>query len=179
MKATWNVAVIYEGPEAREKGVGFCDALVERFWTRCALEVSWLAFESIPKEESASELLKKVAMADLVVFVVASNRELPLHVHAWVEEWLRLRGEREGGLVALAPEGKLSGTGPHAFLRQVAHRAGMDFLTELPQSLGDPIPDSLDFYTQRACAVTRVLDDILRQPQTPPALSCAGPPPRT
>lgn len=168
MKATWNVAVIYDGVEARETGVVFCDTLVQRFWSRCKLDVTWLPSESLANVETVRGTLQKTAMADLLVFVVSSQNDLPLHVRGWVEEWLRTRGEREGCLVALAPEGKRCG--PCNFLRQLAHRAGMDFLTEVPQSFGEPIPDSVDVYSERASTVTRVLDDILKQPQAPPAL---------
>ena len=56
----------------------------------------------------------------------------------------------------------------HRFLRNVAHRAAMDYLTHLPQDLGRAIPDSLDSYTRRAECVTGLLDDILHQPVPPP-----------
>jgi len=55
----------------------------------------------------------------------------------------------------------------HHCLRNAAHHGAMDYLTQVPQDISRPIPDSLDSYTQRADQVTNLLDDILRQ-QAPP-----------
>lgn len=73
------------------------------------------------------------------------------------------RGEVEGAVVVLA-QGPPSGEAiePHGYLRKVAHLAGMDYLTQLPPSLGWMSPDSPECVSERAVKVTTVLDDILR-----------------
>jgi hypothetical protein len=59
----------------------------------------------------------------------------------------------------------------YAYLRNAAHRAGMDYLTQIPQSISSrSIPDSLDSYSQRADKVTSVLDGILHQKAPPPQM---------
>ena len=61
----------------------------------------------------------------------------------------------------------------YIYLRTVAHNAGMDYLTQIPQTISSRgIPDSLDSYSKRAGHVTSVLDDILRQKAPPPPPIC-------
>ena len=55
------------------------------------------------------------------------------------------------------------------YLRAVAHRAGMDYLTQVPEQLGRVFPESLDFYSERAAQMTDVLEEILQQ-HPPPRL---------
>lgn len=173
MKATWTVAVVYESAETREAGVAFCDCLVQRFWHRLGFAVSWWPFSQLTDSETSSEALEKAINADLLVFTTSAHTELPGNIRDWIEHWLLLRGEREGALVGLPVAGDVEPAAPaqlHLYLREVAHRAGMDYLTEVPQNLGQPIPDSADFFCERAQMVTSVLDEILSQPQLRPHL---------
>jgi hypothetical protein len=59
----------------------------------------------------------------------------------------------------------------HRYLRQIAHRGSMDYLTQLPLSLSRLVPESLDSYTQRAVQVSSVLDEILHHQAPPPVLT--------
>ncbi|HLX72340.1 MAG TPA: hypothetical protein VKV04_22200, partial [Verrucomicrobiae bacterium] len=57
------------------------------------------------------------------------------------------------------------------YLRHIAHRAGMDFLSHAAPTAAKAIPDSLDSFSKRAGQMTSVLDNILHtRPRTPPAL---------
>ena len=55
----------------------------------------------------------------------------------------------------------------HTYLRQVARRAEMDYLTQVPQGISLSIAESLDSYTERAACITSVLDEILHHPAPP------------
>ena len=171
MRATPSIVVVYEDKETRERAVAFCDHLVAKFWSRLGLDVSWWSFdllsESAPSEQSAS----KIAEADVVVFATRSDKELPRHVCAWTERWLHRRGKREGMLVGLLTSGESGEESPsHLYLRKVAHLAGMDYLTQVPQSITDPLPESPESCCARAQQVTSVLDEILHQAAAPPHL---------
>ena len=52
-------------------------------------------------------------------------------------------------------------------VRNIAHRAGMDYLTQVPETIGRAIPDSLASCSERADRVTSVLDEILHQKTVP------------
>lgn len=166
MKTTQIVAVVYEDPIAREEAVGFCDHLVEQFWNQFSFDIGWCSFTSLLEADSIAQATRKAADADWIIFAARPEGEMPFYVRAWIETWLKERGEREGVLVSLG-----AGTGPASetadkplYLRQVAHRAGMDYLTQFPSSLSHPIPDSPESCTARAAEVTSVLEGILHHP---------------
>jgi len=170
MKATWSIVVIYENTETRESAMGFCDHLVEQFWVESGLDVGWWSFEALQQANSARKAAEKAGSADWIIFAADSAGSLPAHVTAWVDGWLDHRGDHEGILVGLIPE---AGAGDpccekHLFLRAVAHRAGMDYLTHLPETVCQPITDARDSFTERAQQVTSVLDEILHHARTPP-----------
>jgi len=171
MKGKAIIAVVYENAETREAGVAFCDSLVQKFRGRVGFDVSWWPFSLLAEAEASSEALKRAGEADYIVFTSSAESELPQHVLNWVEQLVVQRGEREGTLIGLAHPAKTQLAAPakvHFYLRSVAHRAGMDYLTEVPQDIGQPIPDSPEFFVQRAEAVTSVLDEILNQPPRKP-----------
>ena len=170
MKSTWLVVAVYGSAMSRQRAVGFCETLVRRFWARFDFEVSWLSFEDLKVDQAHLEMTRKAAAADLIVFVTEASSGLPRQVREWIEAWLGQRQEREGTLVALqaleetaAPSESES----QRYLRQVAHRAGMDFLTDVPEHIHNPFADIPEFYTERATQVTSVLDDILHRPLPP------------
>ena len=89
-----------------------------------------------------------------------------------MQSWAAQRGDREGFIVTLN-EPRVAGISKlpekFVFLRNLAHRAGMDYLTHMPQEMTRSLPDSLDSYTTRAHQMTGTLEQILKRP-TPPRL---------
>ena len=173
MKAIWSLAVIFENAEAQERAIIFCDSLVRNFWTDFEFEVSWWAFDGLKTAEAAEEALNKSFAANLVVFAVQSQRELPAHIHQWTSNWLQRRGRREGTLVGLlnsADDSNADTMFVQAFLRHCAHTAGMDFLTKIPQNLARRVPETLESCSERAHHVTGVLNGILHRPNSAPRL---------
>ncbi len=172
-KATRPVVVIYEDDVAREAAVTFCDQLVQRFWSLCGFDISWWSFQLLAEGRASQEAASKAAGAELVIFAARPEGDLPALVDAWIESWLHLRGDREGALVGLMdPCGTLTGgaTTKYLRLRTAAHRAGMDYLTQVPQNFTYAIPNSLESYSERAEQVTSVLDEILQRPPPTPNL---------
>jgi hypothetical protein len=171
MKKTWTVAVVYEDTATREAAMTVCDHLVEQFWREYHLDVGWWSWAALQGSDSAKEACSKAVVADLIIFAASPERELPFEVVAWMETWLSQRGEREGALLGLLvsrTEESGASVDTHLYLRSAAHKAGMDYLTELPQNIASSVPDSLDSYTARAEEVTSVLDEILHKQKAPP-----------
>jgi hypothetical protein len=170
-KAAWSVVVAHQDAAARQRAVAFCDQLVARFWERFEFEVSWFPFDLLAEATAGKEAAGKAAQADLVVISAAPEGDFPAPLKGWIETWLGQRGDREGVLVGLmeplAESGSEEGR-KHNYLRSVAHRAALDYLTGVPQEIARTIPDSLDSYTQRAAQVTNLLDGILHQQAPPP-----------
>ena len=118
-------------------------------------------------EESAQAAAKKAATADIVVFSTGPQQRVPERFQQWIELWLPKREEHDGVLVNLfpaVPPAEVASPAMSLYLRSIAHRAGMDYLTGVPEGISHPIPESLDSCTQRAEQVTTLLDEILHSP---------------
>src|SRR5205823_4316824 len=108
----------------------------ERFWTRAGFEVSWWSFSLLDDAAQAKIAVERAVEADLIIFASVPEGEMPAKVRGWIENWLRQRGETEGILVGLMDLGAgLAGRAAekYAYLRNVAHRGGMDYLTHVPE----------------------------------------------
>ena len=165
------VVVFYEDHATREEAVKFCDALVKRFWSDYGFDVNWWSFAQLNEFEAAKEASLKAAQAPLIVFAASPQDEIPAEIHAWLESWLSQRGDREGALVGLLDPAAISPgltSQKYVYLRNITHRAGMDYLTHVPENISRCIPDSIESYNDRAQRVTSVLDEILRQQPPPP-----------
>jgi len=173
-KEPWSVVVVCEDAATHEQALSVCDHLVKRYWTEAAFEFSWWRFAGLVDPENALAAARAAADADMIVFATHPEGDLPGTVKSWIEVWLDKRGAREGsliGLTGMAAEAKGGATGKHIYLREVAHRAKMDFLLEIPRLVPGMLPDNIDWVAQRAGQVTSVLDEILRRsapPQLPP-----------
>ncbi len=171
MKANWSVAVVYEDESTRQSAVAFCDGLVEKFWAECEFDVGWWSFDQLQASKSAGDASGKAAEADMIVFAARPEGEMPIGVGAWVDGWLGRRGEREGMLVGLFGHGAEPGeemTEKQVYLRAIAHRCGMDYLTELPHTISRLFPDSPESISERVGTVTSILDEILHHHSPPP-----------
>jgi hypothetical protein len=173
MKATWSVVILFEDAQTREKAVKFCDQLVERFWAHSEFRLTWMEFSALAEPNAARDAHAKARGADVIVFATRPEGPVPATVTEWVERSLANRTDREGTLAGLIDTSTIL-TGwaaeKHAWLRSVAHRAGMDYLTDVPAEIARPIPDSLESFSERAQQITSVLDEILRKPIQPPSL---------
>jgi hypothetical protein len=165
-KTAWSVVVVYDNAAAREQAVDFCDQLVKRFWASFEFDVNWWSFSLLQEGPVATEAAEKAAQADLLILSSAQQEDFPAPVKDWIENWLSRRGQREGILAGLMD----AETRKHHYLRQVAHRGELDYLTQLPLGIWHSIPESLESYTERAAQVSGVLDEILHRRVPPPAV---------
>jgi hypothetical protein len=156
------VVVVYEDAGCQETCVTFCDHLVRRFWPTHGIDIRWCSFSYLQDPANAAASAQDAAGSPLILFAVRPDGELPIDVALWIQKWLSKRAEREGVLVGLLDPGTGTTNDKYVYLRNVAHRAGMDYLTTMPKTLSVGIPDSLDSYSQRADRVTGVLAEILK-----------------
>ena len=167
-KVEWLVTILYGDDRSREEARRFCDKLIERFWRQHRFEVQWYSFDELEQTKAAKMAAQNASRSNLMIFAARPEVEIPFGVREWVEVWLEQRGEREGALVGLfGPEEKANAAAKHIYFREVAHRAGMDYLTQVPETISEPIPDSIEAYDARANRVTSVLSEILRKNPMP------------
>jgi hypothetical protein len=168
--ATWSVLVLYQDEHTREEAVRVCDKLVRRFWASANFDIRWICFEELERQETWREAAELAVNAHLMIFSIALEAALPSPVKQWMESWVDQRATREGAAIIGVGE-KLSVTNPDAakfrFLRALAHRAGMDYLTEIPEQMGETFPEDTEAYTSRAETMTKVMGQILSQRTIP------------
>lgn len=168
------VVVLYETPAIREHAVRFCERLSQGQESPARAEKSWWSFHLLGHSAAGHDAVQKAAVADVVIFAMDAAGDLPEEVKLWIENWLNKRGEREGALVGLlAREERSHDIAPfrEIYLRHIARRAGMDFLSHAAPTAAKAIPDSLDSFSERAGQMTSVLDGILQAPpRIPPAV---------
>lgn len=156
------VVVVYETPAIREDAMSFCERLAAECECTPVSEINWCSFHvlALPEGGDAAQM---AANADVVVFAMKAGGDLPHDVKLWIENWLNRRGEREGALVGLLAREVPHDIAPfrEIYLRHIARRAGMDYLSHAAPTASKAIPDSLDSFSQRAGQVTSVLDSIL------------------
>lgn len=162
--AGWLI-VLYENPAARELAVGFCEKFARESCADVGLGVNWYSFEDLTVPASMEAAANVAVAADLLAFSVTASGDLSAAIKLWTKNWLLRRGEREGWLVGLVLEDgaelRRVACLKEIYLRHLAHRAGMDYLSHFPAKIPRAIPDSLDSFNRRAEQVTPVLDEIL------------------
>lgn len=164
MKPGTSIITISQDNACRDRTVKFCDELVKRFWTQCEFDISWLSFDDLGGQNQLRNAAERGKSARILVISMNPAPEAPEELQAWAEAWLAKRGEREGYIIGLGDPGHIAASGVSrnfVYLRDLAHRAGMDYLTELPDDMRQAIPDSLDCFCERAEQHTTLLDQIL------------------
>lgn len=164
------VIIVYESPAAREQALQLSGELQP--FAHANTSPCWWSFDLLTGAGGA-EAAEKAARAELIVFALESRDDLPGEIKNWIERWLACRGEREGALIGLLDAQRLpcgAASLKEIYLRQVAHRAGMDYLSHTPPARGKAIPDSLESVNARAGCMTSVLSEILGARALPPPI---------
>jgi len=158
------VAVVYEDSATRDRAMSLCDHLVHKLWEDIDFEFSWWKCDYLCDAGIAADAAVAAGRADMIIFSGDADRELSPAVKTWTETWAARRENREGALVALVGmgNGPVQGAGTsHIYLRDVAQRAEMDYLTNLSDPLSEPVNGLVHGMTQRAAPVSSVLDRFL------------------
>ena len=163
---TCAVVVVYEDTLTRDRAMSVCDELVQQFWAEVEFEFSWWRETYLADSNIASEAACVATNADLIIFSTHAEGELSATTAAWIETWLDKRGTREGALIGLigTPEDPSAGTAlKHDYLRRVAQRGGLDYLSSILPITQRELGDSIESIHHRAEQTTSVLDQILNQ----------------
>jgi hypothetical protein len=179
-RETQQIAVVYETAASREHAVRFCAQLSDGFRFDAGPEAHWWSFKLLSQPGAGNEAAWKASIADLIVFATSAEEDLPRAIKLWIENWLGKRGEREGALVSLMERRERDPLEVPPFkeiyLRHIAHRAGMDFFSQVPpMTISKALPDSLDSFNDRAGQMTSTLDEILHAYPSTPQMSLIHP----
>lgn len=167
----FSAVIAYEDATTRDRAMQVCERLVQRFWKDMEFDFKWWRFDFLRDAGFARQAARQAAGSDLIVFSAHAGRELPGIVEKWIETWLPWRGRRDGVLVAMigTAEDQLRGLIPiQVYLRQVAQRANMDYLSQAVGASVNELNTSIETITRRAEKVTSLLDGILHHATIPP-----------
>ena len=171
-KEMWFVVVLYDDSATRQRAMEVCDHLAQRFWSEVELKFHWWRTDFLEDTGMAATAAENSCNADFIVVCVVPDGELSPVLRHWFEAWVSQREGREGALIDLTATigpSPLAAQRKKIFLRDMAHRAGMDYLTHFPPVINRSLPDSFESASLRATQMTTVLDGIL-QHSPPPRL---------
>ncbi len=130
--ATFSVVIAYEDHETGQHARNVCDLLVETLGRECKFTSQMWRFDVLRIPECRETAAKGAAKADLIVICSHGVGDLPGEVKAWIELWLRDKGDLLA-LVALfdRPRVRVSQDWPiQDYLAGVAVRAQVEFFAE-------------------------------------------------
>ena len=139
----WSVVVLYEDAATRQRAMKVCDHLVQQFWAEVEFKFHWWRTDFLEDDTMAATAAADAGNADFIVVSSSAERELSPFVKNWFETWIAQRQGREGAFVDLTETGAVSAAHVQhnkIFLRNVAHRAAMDYLTKVPSVINGKLP---------------------------------------
>jgi hypothetical protein len=167
----FSAVIAYEDAVTRDRAMQVCERLFQRFWKDMEFDFKWWRFDFLRDAGFTRQAGRQAAGSDLILFSAHARRELPGVVEKWIESWLPMRGTRDGVLVAMigTAEDQLRGSSPiQVYLREVAQRANMDYLSQAVGASVSELNASIETITKRAEKVTSLLDGILHHATIPP-----------
>lgn len=167
VKEQWRVVVVCEDESNHDRAIALSHELVNRFWSEFEFEFQWWQFNNLFDSAHAIKAAEAAAEADMIVVAANAGDDFPEPIKSWCKAWLKLRNSREGavvGLIGTPDKPARPSDAKHHYLHELAHRAEMDFLSELGPVLSHKVPESLEWFHKRAGQVGSTLDSILHSP---------------
>lgn len=167
---TWSVVVLYDDASTRDRAMGVCHRLVQRFWEEVELQFHWWRSDFLEDEAMRCTATQDAVRADFIVVSSRPEQQFSPFVLKWFQDWIRQREGREGAFLDLTePQAGSAGNVQRRqlHLRRLAHRAMMDYLTQMSPIMDGPLPDSFESVEHRAARITSVMDQILHLPPPP------------
>ncbi len=165
----FSVVVLYEDRETRDHVLNVSRHMALTIGEEIQLKFSWWRFDFLQDADLAEQAANAASHADMLLVSAHPGRGLPLAFTQWVETWLPRRFNQESLLVALIGSEKDSGEDAATeYLRGIAARAGMDYLSKAASSNSEAIKDSeRGFGKRRETKTPPLLENIVKQSPPP------------
>ena len=127
----WQIAVAYEDHSARDRAMNLVHGLQHRFENELILSCTWWKFRYLLDPDIALVARHYAAAAHIIVFATDAPGLFSLPVMTWIESWAATRDRTAGVLVPLMGSANIPSqlySTKHFYLRNVAERAGLDYL---------------------------------------------------
>jgi hypothetical protein len=97
--------------------------------------------EDLADQRAFDAAVHAARSADVIVVAIYASRDLPDTLYNWVEAWMSIRRRHAGILTALiGVSDKHKTFQTHSYLREVAHRAELDFIGQ-NRVIANPTPE--------------------------------------
>ena len=158
----WSVVVVYEDLSTRERAMTVCDQLVKQFWPEIEFKFLWWRTDFLEDDGMAATAGENTTQADFIIF--CGGPELPLSFR--MRQWFQWSLQRNGHDMALldltdTEQGGFTREKTH-FLREIAKRGRVDYLTNAPTGDAEPI-EELPADALPLLAASTMFDRILNQ----------------
>src|SRR2546423_871323 len=135
-RSNFKIVVAYDNLETAIRVKALVDRVAVEIRPACELKCEYWRFDLLCHVEFASAAAADALAADMIIVAPRDNAELGCEVKAWIENWIPLKMGSHSALVALLEpngDGRTKDLPPVCgYLRKVANRAGMDFLSHAP-----------------------------------------------
>jgi len=127
----FTAVIVYEDYPTSLRAERVYHRLIKELTDEAEFRCLWVHTDSLSIPAVVRDATRTAAMADLVVFSTHAGNELPEHVRLWIEQWLPKKSLENSALAALVGlPGEQSGVPIHEYLRNVAERGKMDFMSQ-------------------------------------------------
>jgi hypothetical protein len=125
------VVILYDGPEARDQAMRLCNRLTLQFDGDIDFNFKWWRMDFLKEAGLADLSAEEAGLANILIICANPAGRLAGHIKKWFGSWASGRSEQLGVLVDLTrtTAGEWSAVqATKQFLREVARRAGFDYL---------------------------------------------------
>lgn len=137
----FHIVIIYENFTAGIRAQETAERLANQLQSDVEISVELWKFDLLAYPSTCSQAARDIATADMVVVSTDSRDKLPPYVREWLETALPIGQSNPRALVAIVGEDEAGITWETTeacdYLRQLAHKMGMDFFCNGDETLPD------------------------------------------
>lgn len=142
-RSEMGVLVVFDDERTRARALHTQSHLIQTFGSTFRLHFSWWAFKSFWHPKMLLLATRAACRAHVIILSVVQGRDLPQMVKSWLERWA---SGREGcqpaalGLLETAHPYVRQISLIHPFLRELACKAGVDFISDADSAVTEEGP---------------------------------------
>jgi hypothetical protein len=159
---TLNIVGVYQDVASRSWAMQTCQRATLLAGEKRVQDL-WFNAHSLSDTGILLEAIRAVLVADVIVISVYAENELPIGLYVWVQAWLPRRLSRRGVLAALVavPEPPDStSVRTMKYLRAVAHKGKLDFISQEGKRLASSIASSMKLIAEHGGTDVPALQEL-------------------
>jgi len=159
---TLNIVGVYQDVASRSWAMQTCQRATLLAGEKRVQDL-WFNAHSLSDTGILLEAIRAVLVADVIVISVYAENELPIGLYVWVQAWLPRRLSRRGVLAALVavPEPPDSASvRTMKYLRAVAHKGKLDFISQERKRLASSIASSMKLIAEHGGTDAPALQEL-------------------